>query len=265
MSGSAMEGAWRYEMLCSSHTGCVRDHNEDNFSFFGVTLPMEHQTLDGRYAKEGECRMTPLVGVFDGMGGQARGELASFIAAEGLSELALKGVGAGWDEESLTDVLCKLNTAVVRAGASNHATSTGSTAVLLALVEGEFLVANLGDSPAFLLRDGCLRELTERHTEAKLLESLGVTNRRPRLLQYLGIPEDEFVLEPHIARESAQEGDVILLCTDGLTDVVAEDDMVTAIGDGADLRSAYAGLCDKVLSAGAHDNFTVLLCRLSCT
>lgn len=253
----------RYEMVCSSKTGLVRGNNEDNFCFFGKVMPMNHQSLEGLYSSTGSCADGALVGVFDGMGGHARGELASFTAAEALAAIAREEREGSWDGERLAQALRDLNAAVLDAGVRAQAKNTGSTATLFALNGGDFVLANLGDSPAFLFRDGRMRELSIRHTDAALVQSFGMKVRgRPRLMQYLGIPEDVMGLEPHIACEQVQDRDVILLCTDGLTDMVDVADIQAAVGDGTNLRRAYTRLRDATMAAGARDNFTVLLCRL---
>lgn len=254
----------RYEMVCLSGMGLVRENNEDNFCFPRVMMPQEHQSLEEPCFARGACGENQIVGVFDGMGGHARGELASFVAAKTLAQIADAHEG-DWTEEELVHVLRSLNEAVVRAGEEHRARSTGSTATLLALGCDSFFVANLGDSPAFLFRDGWMCELTKRHTDEELMRSLGVVGARPRLVQYLGVPESEFILEPHVVCESIQDGDVVLLCTDGITDMVDVAGIQAAVEDEADLRSVCARLHDAAMAAGARDNFTMLLCRFSST
>lgn len=262
-TGNTQGAKWRFEMLCSSHTGCLREHNEDNFCFFGKTMPLEHQSLNGRFKLNANCIKPIVVGVFDGMGGQSRGELASFAAAQELARIAAAKDGAPWDDETLVQLIRHLNSVVLLAGEDQRATNTGTTATLLALDDGVFRVVNVGDSPAFLIRDGEMTELTVRHTDQKMLESLGITGRRSKLMQYLGVPEDEFVLEPDIALEEARDGDLILLCTDGLTDIVDQAAIQKAMETAGNLRDAYAILRDQALKNGGRDNITVLLCRLN--
>lgn len=254
----------QFEMVCSTKTGLIRDNNEDNFSFLGRVMPQDHQSVDGLYSSKGECARNVLVGVFDGMGGHAKGELASYVAAKALSEIAGKGRKDPWMSDELAQLLRDLNAVVLRAGEEARATNTGSTATLLTIDATGFRVANLGDSPAFLFRDGQMRELTERHTDENLMRELGIVGGHPRLVQYLGVPESEFVLEPHVAREQAMDGDVVMLCTDGITDMVDDADIQAAVGDGTNLRRTYTRLRDATLAAGARDNFTILLCRFSC-
>ena len=259
MQGQSLQ----YEMVCSSKTGLVRDRNEDNFCFFGKVMPQEHQSLDGLCSSQGACAGNPLVGVFDGMGGHALGELASFAAAEALSGIASGEHVESWTDADLVQALLDLNDAVVAAGEGANATGSGTTGTLLALGPAELHVANIGDSPAFLFREGQMRELTVRHTDEALRQSLNMPARTPRLTQHLGIPASDFVLEPHVASERIQNGDVVLLCTDGLTDMVDEGTIYQAVGDGRDVRRSYALLRDAALTAGGKDNFTILLCRLS--
>jgi protein phosphatase len=249
-------------MICSSKTGLVRSQNEDNFCFLGKTMPMKHQSLEGVYKAKGRCRNFPLVGIFDGMGGHTMGELASFAAATALADTTSSKRTSPWTKAELSDTLLALNAAVVNAGEQYRLTSTGSTGTLLALNEDTLLVANLGDSPAFLFRNGAMLELTERHTDEELMRSIGIVGRRPRLVQYLGVPDDDIVLKPHTQQETLQDGDVILLCTDGITDMMPIERIRKAVADGSDLRRAYTRLRDQTQKAGARDNYTILLCRI---
>ena len=107
-------------------------------------------------------------------------------------------------------------------------------------------------------------ELTKRHTDEELFRSLGMKDAKPRLMQYLGIPESEFILEPHVTCETIKDGDLVMLCTDGVTDMVDDAGIQAAIGDGADLSDACARLHDSVPLAGAKDNYTMLLCKFGC-
>lgn len=250
-------GQWRFEMVCSSHAGCASERNDDNFSFFGVTLPMEHRAFTGEYAKQGECRLTPLVGIFGGMGEGPRAGLASYMAAEVFAELALKGIGSGWDEEGLADVLHQLNTVVMRISGSGQPGGTGSTALLLAPANAQFKIAGLGNSPAFLVRDGQIRELTAGASNQAQPET---TDSYP---QHLGLSEEDYELNPCIVCEQAKDGDVVVLCTDGVTETLAPDQILAAVGDGFDLSQSRAELESRLVEQGAKDSFTMLLCRLT--
>jgi protein phosphatase len=138
--------------------------------------------------------------------------------------------------------------------------SAGTTALLFAVSGGDALICFLGDSPAFLLREGVLRRLTRPHNDAELLRKLKIPGRRPSLTRYLGIEESGSAVRPEFVRVPLCTGDRFLLCTDGLTNMVAEDKIREIMTAEAESGSCAGVLLKEALSAGGRDNITIVLC-----
>ncbi|MDR1157980.1 MAG: protein phosphatase 2C domain-containing protein [Oscillospiraceae bacterium] len=242
---------FHWQAAIRSETGFVRANNEDNFYFNGRFLSPEE--ADAGLTTEQSFVGSGLFAVFDGLGGYAFGERASFLAASLLHE-CLSGADPG-DAEALDRYFAETNRRICLEAARQN-TIIGSTAVL-ALIEGRTLrVCNVGDSRAYLLRGEDFTKLSLDHTVPAPRAAGG---RGHCLTQHLGIPEDEFLVEPYSVRLTLQPGDKLLLCSDGLTDMVSEDEIrLTCLADAPPL-SLVQTLVDLSLSASGRDNITVLL------
>lgn len=245
--------------VCLSDTGRVRAHNEDNFMFRGYYLPQNHQSMDDAYVL-----YQPLVGctayaVFDGIGGMRGGELASYTAAAQFAERCQR---LSLTREDLTELVRCINREVYQAGCLQQYQEIGTTFSMLAFEDGTVWVCNLGDSPIYLLRQGELMPLGKAHTNAKELKRMGITNRKPGLTQFLGINEEEFIVEPFISSMEAEQKDLYLLCSDGLTDMVSEEEISEVLSGKKDLPERAEFLIQKALERGGRDNVTVLLIEL---
>ena len=138
----------------------------------------------------------------------------------------------------------------------------GTTAAILCLHGMEAEVVNLGDSRIFLFRDGKLRQLSVDHTDQALLRAQGITGRKPRLTQHLGIEPEELVIQPHRGRMEARAGDRFLLCTDGLTDMVEEEEIQQILGALLPMDRTVEELIARALEGGCRDNITVICCEV---
>ncbi len=254
---------YRFEMACISDTGNVRIHNEDNVCFGGFCMPKEHQSLGQARLWEGETGSHPAAAVFDGMGGEALGELASYMAAAGFGQyLEGRDWTLDYSRQELSLQLKNLNDEVVEAAKKAGVSHMGTTASILALDRESFWVANLGDSPIFLIRNFGIRLLSRMHTNEALLEKMGIKSQRPGLVQFLGIPKEEFLVEPYVYGGRLQEGDLFLACSDGLTDMVPQREMMGALLQEGELGAMALRLRDLALQKGGRDNVTVILCRI---
>lgn len=246
------------ELACITNTGLHREHNEDNFLFFGSVMPQEHQSIAEPLLATAPTSETIVVAVFDGMGGELAGEAASFVAAMRLKELSLSLEAS---EPDLQQAFREMQDAVRDMRTNWKLSSTGTTAVVLACQNETALVGNLGDSKAFLVRDDKLITLSVSHTDERLLRQLGI-DRKPALTQYLGIGEADAPIEPHITGFEIKPGDRILLTSDGLTDMVPEEDIRRASCEATNMSSLVSDLCDKALANGGEDNVTIIACEV---
>lgn len=252
------EKAFQIHMCCFNHTGKVRMKNEDNFLFQGMYLPQDHITMPTPLLWTTDSGKQPLLAVFDGMGGENAGELASYTAAKAMAEL---GQAAFCSKENLTNVLLKLNRSVCDISRERQLGQIGTTVTLLIFEESSVWIANLGDSPAFQFRNGRLTRISRAHTNERFLTSQGI-HKKPALTQFLGIEEDEFVQEPYIDRLDIVKGDIYLLCSDGLTDMVPEEEIRNILDKAKSIESAENKLLYTALEHGGRDNITLILCEV---
>ena len=229
------------------------------------------QTDTGRRRRQNEDAFVcepPLFAVADGMGGALAGELASRLAAAAIEEggLAIQG------EEGVAGVVRTANARIFEHSVRDpNAAGMGTTATVALVDEeaGTATLAHVGDSRAYRYRDGLLKQLTTDHS------LVGELVRRGRLT------EDEAAVHPHrsvITRALGTEadvdvdtltidlraGDLVLLCSDGLSAMVREDEIVRLLEAArSDPHDAAAALIAAANAAGGEDNVTVVLFELA--
>ncbi len=237
-----------FDYCCRSHTGRRRRTNQDNFLVDGTRLdPREgvnETVLNGR------TRPPQLFGVFDGMGGEACGETAAFLAAD---EAA--GFRPGREPEKELETLCRRANSRIAEYADEHGIgSMGTTAAMILFLKKRAYVCNVGDSRVYRFSGDALEKLSVDHVSELPF------HKKPALSQNLGMPEDLFAVEPSISSHSVTDGDVFLICSDGLTDMVSEERIRGIVAANCP-ASAADGLLAEALSNGGRDNVTVLLIK----
>jgi protein phosphatase len=233
-----------------THPGSVRELNEDVVAY---VLPTEAQIAAGRGA---------LALVADGMGGHAAGEVASRIAAETVLRLYYQLEGS--PPEVLEKCFRAANDAIHKRSQIDPACSgMGTTCTVLALKGGTAFVGHIGDSRAYLLRDGRLKQISEDHSlVAQLVREGALTEeeatRSPERNVILRALGTERSIEPSISREGfpLRAGDVFMICSDGLSDLVDDQVIAETIAGLAPFEACRA-LVDAALAAGGTDNVSV--------
>jgi protein phosphatase len=205
--------------------------------------------------------------VADGMGGRASGAEASSIAVSALRDAFVLNIKNGEDDLSkvLTESLKAANAAVYSAAQSDpKLAGMGTTCVAVAVKDGHAYFAHLGDSRAYLLRDGNLERLTDDHSfVAEKVKTRELTEEQARKSRFRNVITRAVGLEPDavpdVGKTSIHSGDVILLCTDGLTTPVKESN----IADILCTSSSPAEACDQLIAAalwdGGKDNITAIV------
>lgn len=246
------------EAVCGCNVGRVRKNNEDNFYFGGRMLPQENYGLKMIYSQKIDSDEMPLFAVFDGMGGEEAGEVASFLAADAAYQCAeqLKKYIIP-PREFLEDMCAKMNRAVCEESQKLTFGRMGSTVASMLFVNDVAYVCNLGDSRVYRLRDNELMQLSEDHIEHLPPNA----TRKPRLTQHLGIFEDELRLVPFIAKGTIKKGDRYLLCSDGVTDMLSNTEICAVLKEHQSIKQAAAKLIDLALKHGGRDNITVIICK----
>ena len=241
----------RISYACISHIGNVRRLNQDNFICDGRFMETDDNGIV--FPLTGVCSLKApaLFGVFDGMGGEERGEVAASIAAKGAA-----GIKLGKDAASdLLEFCQKANQSICDYAEENDLFSTGTTAAMLAFTRDGITLCNIGDSKIFRFRRGPLEQLSQDHVD------VAPFGKKPPLLQNLGIPPDEMTITPYVARERYRNGDVYLICSDGLTDMVTAGEMTQVLASKG-VEEAVGELLQRALSNGGRDNISIILCQV---
>ena len=204
----------------------------------------------------------PLFAIADGMGGAQAGELASRLAAAAVGRDEASGLTGG---DRVLALIEAANRSVYERAAGDESVSGMGTTMTVALVEDDQVwVGHVGDSRAYLLRDGALEQVTEDHSlVAELIRSGRLTPdeagdhpHRSVITRALGTDPDVAV---DVMPVPTQPGDVFLLCSDGLTDMISTRDILGAVEDSRDLDDAARSLVDAANGGGGEDNITVVL------
>lgn len=253
--------SYSIEAAAGCSRGRIRGNNEDNLLFAGQILEQEHdglpQPLKQTFAKSEGAVFC----VFDGMGGEEAGEVASFLSAQTMKDCLEAPKDAPLAPRSHLESLCaKMNLAVCGAIESLEVGRMGSTMVSFLFADKEVYVCNIGDSRAYRLRGDEWLQLSKDHVE---MLPLGMIARcKPRLTQHLGIFPDELTLEPYITGYDLQPGDRYLLCSDGLTDMLTDVEICSALKSCEDPETCVSKLIEQAIENGGRDNITVILCNV---
>ena len=211
--------------------------------------------------------MSPVFVVADGMGGHAAGEVASALTVEVFGALAtLDGALTSTD---IRTALRTANEVIARTAASSEATAgMGTTAVGLAIVRTDgsdsLCAFNLGDSRLYRLSDGLLRQLSKDHSLVQELVDSGeiseeqakIHKQRNVITRMLGSAEP---VEPDVWFIPAIVGDRYLVCSDGLTTELGDDQISSTLTEFRDARIAAGRLVESALANGGRDNVTVIV------
>ena len=185
-----------------------------------------------------------LMAVADGVGGGPGGEIAAAAAIDTLAQRFFEAAQGVTLEVRLAEAMRDANTAVLRAAEASGKEHAASTLVAAAVTGHRAVIANLGDSRAYLVRAGAARQLTEDHAAG---DTHGIT-------RFVGDPRG---VQPDVFVEELARGDRIVLCSDGLTRHVSDDE-IAATASGA-LDGAADALVQLANSRGGEDNVTLVL------
>ena len=251
--------------------GRTREHNEDAFLVADLS--------SGMTALEPELRVHVLGSrgtlfmVADGLGGAVSGEIASGMAVDVvLDEMRRRWSEAdGQEPERFASALKAATEAAnsaIHAFAQQHPEhrGMGTTATVAGLLGDTLYVVQVGDSRAYLVRDGVAEQITkdqslmQRLIEAGELtpEEAEFSERRNIILQALG-PEANVKID--LTHQTVRRGDLLVLCTDGLSGLVRKDEIASVVAADADLDSSCEQLIDRANDRGGPDNITVVVAR----
>ncbi len=248
--------------------GESRDHNEDGFLIFDMVADTD--VIEA--ASEHPLDQRPLLlAVSDGMGGAQAGEVASALTLEALREHAsgavqhLGGSETAGLEAWLAEGIHRANRRVLEAGRrDSSAQGMGATATAALVFPGAAVLAHVGDSRAYHIRQGQLRQLTTDHTFVGKLVAQGQLSaeeaenheQRHVLLQAVGVKE---VVEVDALTVVLRSGDQVLLCSDGLYDLISDEGIAETLAAGGTPLSQCRALITAANSLGGFDNTTVII------
>lgn len=277
--GLCLSSMVKVDYSALSHVGKVRRNNEDHYlvARLGRSLEplMTNVPADALPGKLDEFGYGMLVA--DGMGGAVAGEVASRMAVSLLINLVIDAAkwGRRIDEqeakglmERLVRYYSEIHSALVqRAESDPHLSGMGTTLTVAYSFCSDLFIAHVGDSRGYLFRDGSLHQLTRDHTLAQELADRGqippeaVARHRFRHILTNVLGGHSGPVDTEIQHLRLADSDRLLLCTDGLTDMLDDGTIADVLNRCDDPAEICRALIDLALEAGGKDNVTVVLAR----
>ncbi|MBO5858445.1 MAG: serine/threonine-protein phosphatase [Clostridia bacterium] len=260
----------RANVCAVTHAGRVRRENEDNYS------------LNGRLTSTGDLKKGSAfvqsmnepfhLAVCDGMGGESYGDIASGIATETIASQASNVYDSGEDfsfaiSNSLVESNARICDEITARGKR-----MGTTLAAVYVVKGKVYCVNIGDTRIYHYSKGILEQISFDHTHAQtmvdageaMLESIGNIPDAKRLTRHLGVFPEEANLSPNISViDDVDNGDALLLCSDGLTDMLSDDEITGILSTAESAQDAAGQLVRLSLERGGKDNITAIAAFLS--
>ncbi len=260
-----------------THIGQVRQGNEDNFLILDLARKTSWTGIAGEATGLQTLDLEPRGVVFavsDGMGGALAGEVASRMAVEIVGELMPRL--QTYEEYSKLTLAEQLRVAIEQSNAAIHIEGIvnaqchgmGATFTAVAIANDHACFAQVGDSRAHLIRDGKITRITKDQSVVQQLIDLGqITEeeaalhpRRNYILQALGAQPDVDVVVSYLPLRA---NDILLLCSDGLSGKMVNEEMAALVAVAVDLQEACDKLIELANERGGEDNITVLLARVT--
>jgi serine/threonine protein phosphatase PrpC len=270
----------KVDLAAQSHQGHVRDSNEDHYLAVRITRSLETVLTnlgEGVLPKSFDETAYGML-VADGMGGMAAGEIASSTALLRLLELVAETPdwimkmnqreNAATLMRRMTLRFRQIDDELREQGETDPSVlGMGTTLTVAATLGADLFLGHIGDSRAYLLRGEKLHQLTKDHTLAQALIDAGIAragDTSTRAMQHVltaALGSTGKRTDPQVQRLHLNDGDQLLLCTDGLTEMVADNEVAAVLADANSSQAACQALVDLALAGGGKDNITVVLAR----
>lgn len=247
-----------------SQSGNARGNNEDNVYFNGDFISPRNIRSDFAM-RTGEYSENNCFAVLDGMGRNNTGSYASLLAASRLDEVSDRvAYDVGRDPDAaVLDYVNATNAAIREQIKDTGGVRTATTLALLIINNGTVRAYNVGDSRIYLFRDRQLVKLSRDHVLVDDERSFALTAQGVKnggLTKYLGMPEDDGVPEPYRAKPfKIRSGDKFLVCSDGLTDYVSDDDIAECLAKRKDPFGHTNELISMAYRAESADNISAIV------
>jgi len=244
------------EIGAVSELGRVRDINEDNFLFLNPQSPFLLAQRGALYA------------VADGMGGHASGQIASELALRTFFDHYYADPETASAEAAMYHAYSEANSVVYSTGRGvTSREGMGTTLASLAIIEKQALIGNVGDSRVYIIHGRNVAQLTQDHSLVAEQVRQGILSAeeataspfRNVITRCIG---NEPSIEPDLVWQDLQPGDILLLCSDGLSNLVKPEEMTKALAEGSPSEAARR-LVNLASARGAPDNVTCLIVKVN--
>jgi serine/threonine protein phosphatase PrpC len=242
--------------------GMVRAANEDAFTITDLTTDTDLVGKSAASVPVGPRGV--LLAVSDGMGGAAAGEVASALVVESVREHLNDDCRVSELQEAIKCAVERANLDVWRAAQAAGRKGMGATLVAVLVHRALAHLASVGDSRAYIIRDGRIRQITEDQSYVAVLVRAGMLTReeaekspyRHVILQAMGQRPEVTVALGHI---KMRRGDLFLLCSDGLSEKVKDDELMLVLRQAPSYEAACGRLVELANARGGEDNITVVI------
>lgn len=244
-----------FNISVDSRVGCVRENNED------MVLVGEHFVRDGKLHVQVDLAEKDryLIALADGMGGHNSGEVASSDVLHNIQFFygdIPSGLTPGDLNESFCEWLESMNNNLDAKGRADvELKNMGTTFVSLAYYEKEFYWLNCGDSRLYRMRDGKLSQVTTDHS---LSNMMGTSEHSNVITNCIGGGCKTSFIDMVQYTDNVQQGDVFVLCSDGLNDMISDAEIESILLSGKNSPA----LCDAAIEAGGYDNVSAVVVRV---
>ena len=257
----------RIQSTVINNKGRVRGNNEDSFYFNGIFMPRNRMDHGALVVKEFRDEIQ-LYAVCDGMGGTDSGEDASFCAVNGLAGRRQEHRKL-LDANELKHTLREISDQVYEE-ACQRGQKSGTTIAMMLLQGQQVVFANVGDSRIYRFRNRTLTQISMDHSKVQRMISMGLLTpeqarkdpSRHVITQYLGMSPEVRVSPYIVTDQPLQKGDIYLLCSDGLTDMVEDTQIEAILQKEKKLSDAVKALFEEAMKNGGRDNTTIILVHI---
>lgn len=247
----------------SSNVGTNKKKNEDNFYLNGCTLPASNP----KHVMQSDEFDEGVFAVADGMGGMRRGEFASKCAMDTLDNF-IKGREI-CSLDAMEEYVREVNSIICNK-IQETKEKIGTTVTVVSIKDKKVNIYNVGDSRAYLYRDEKLTQLTKDHTLVSQLVEMNVITkeeaktdkRKNELYQHIGIMEDDMIISPFEGPAfELEKDDMILIFSDGVTDVLDDDEIVSIIENTSNISKLTNRFLFRALKKDTKDNVTAMIIK----
>jgi serine/threonine protein phosphatase PrpC len=265
------------DLSAGSHIGKERGNNEDNLYLDGIIIEGDNKYFEKSFLS---AKSNLILAIFDGVGGAKAGEVASFTAAELLREYLSKNNDTAEDinkvVKHIESYIESSNNYIYLLSEENpEYKNMATTFACLIISKNKSVSINLGDSRIYLFRNKSLKQLSVDHTEAERLVRLGIISREdlqnhPKknlISRYIGMPPDYGKIDADISNIiGVKRKDIFLLCTDGLTEMVNDNEieaiLLNCLYGKSSSELIAKRLLKEALDRGGRDNVTIIVVRI---